>query len=180
MRTQETSSPADLYGIGIAFASAGVYFVLVGWGVLPMPGNTASPPFIIVCAGLAFLFAGLVAVVRGKAGANDRDSELPPDAPRWTQAAYRVLGIGVAGALATIGTWIAIGSGPRAFDVSGPFVEMHTTGELIGRSVFGLGAVIVWIYVIAITVGTVRKFFGPSPVIPGRAEGADPESRRVH
>ena len=25
---------------------------------------------------------------------------------------------------------------------------------------FGLGAVIVWIYVIALTVGTVRKFFG--------------------
>jgi hypothetical protein len=160
MRSQETSSPADLYGIGIAFASAGVYFVLVGWGVLAMPGNTASPPFIIVCAGLAFLFAGLVAIVRGKAGANDRDSDLPAGALRRTQAAYRILGIAVAGALATIGTWIAIGSGPRAFGFSGPFVEMRTTGELIGRTVFGLGAVIVWIYLIALTVGTVRKFFG--------------------
>jgi hypothetical protein len=27
------------------------------------------------------------------------------------------------------------------------------------RTVFGLGAVIVWIYVIALTVGTVRKLF---------------------
>ena len=175
MRSQQTSSPADLYGIGIAFASAGVYFVLVGWGVLPMPGNTASPPFIIVCAGLAFLFAGFTAVVRAKAGANDRDSELPPDAPRWTQAAYRVLAIAMAGALATIGTWIAIGSGPRAFDVSGPFIEMRTTGELIGRSVFALGAVIVWFYVIALTVTTVRKFFGSSPVIPAeRSESRNP------
>ncbi len=67
--------------------------------------------------------------------------------------------IGVAGALATIGTWIAIGSGPRAFSLSAPFVEMQTTGEMIGRTVFGLGAVIVWIYVIALTVGTVRKLF---------------------
>ena len=28
---------------------------------------------------------------------------------------------------------------------------MQTTGEMIGRTVFGLGAVIVWIYVIALT-----------------------------
>jgi hypothetical protein len=158
MRTLQTSSPADLYGIGIAFAAAGFYFVLAGSGALPMPGETASPPFIIVCAGLAFLFAGFTAVVRAKACAND--SELPSDAPPWTQAAYRVLAIGMADAMATIGTWIAIGSGPRAFDLSGPFGEMHTTGELIGRSVFALGAVVVWIYVIALTVGTVRKLFG--------------------
>ena len=70
-----------------------------------------------------------------------------------------MLAIGTAGALATIGTWIAIGSGPRAFSLSAPFVEMQTTGEAIGRTVFGLGAVIVWIYVIALTVGTVRKLF---------------------
>ena len=65
----------------------------------------------------------------------------------------------MAGALATIGTWVAIGSGPRAFSLSAPLVEMQTTGEMIGRTVFGLGAVIVWIYVIALTVGTVRKLF---------------------
>jgi hypothetical protein len=44
--------------------------------------------------------------------------------------------------------------------VSAPFVEMRTAGESIGRTIFGLGAVIVWIYVVAITVQTVRKFFG--------------------
>ena len=57
-----------------------------------------------------------------------------------------MLAIGIAGALATIGTFIAIGSGPRAFSLSAPFVEMQTAGEAIGRTVFGLGAVIVWIY----------------------------------
>jgi hypothetical protein len=64
---------------------------------------------------------------------------------------YRVLAIGTAGALPTIGSWIAIDSGPRAFSRSAPLVEMQTTGEMIGRTVFGLGAVIVWIYVIALT-----------------------------
>ena len=89
----------------------------------------------------------------------DAQSEVPAGAPRWTKVSYRMLGIGIAGALATIGTWIAIGSGPRAFSLSAPFTEMQTTGEAIGRTVFGLGAVIVWIYVIALTVGTVRKLF---------------------
>ena len=82
-----------------------------------------------------------------------------------------MLGIGIAGALATIGTWIAIGSGPRAFNLSAPLVEMQTAGEMIGRTVFGLGAVIVWIYMIALTVGTVRKLFGLAGSIdPSEAE----------
>ena len=89
-----------------------------------------------------------------------------------------ILGIGCAGALATIGTWIAIGSGPRAFSLSAPFAEMQTAGEAIGRTVFGLGAVVVWIYAIALSVGTMRKFFGtpPSPsIVP--SDPAEPLSR---
>jgi hypothetical protein len=76
---------------------------------------------------------------------------------------YRVLAIGTAGALATIGSWIAIDSGPRAVSRSAPLVEMQTAGEAIGRTVFALGAVIAWIYAIALTVGTVRKLFDSSP-----------------
>ena len=42
---------------------------------------------------------------------------------------------------------------------------------------FGLGAVIVWIYVSALTVGTVRKLFDRSSVVSRRSEAANPESR---
>jgi hypothetical protein len=160
MRTPQSSSPADLYGIGIAFAASGLYFVLVGWGTLPMPGEAAGAPFIMVCAGLAFLLAGAIAVVQARAGSGD--GERPPHAPRGTQSLSRVLGIGLAGAVATIGTWIAIGSGPRTFGGSAPVAGIDTAGDAIGRSLFALGAVIVWIYVIALTVKTVRRFFGPS------------------
>ena len=162
MGTQGKPSAADGIGLGLALVATGGYFVLVGFGVLPPPGGedaAKAPLAIVVCAGLAFLFAGLTLGIRAIAGARDQDSELPADAPRWTHLVYRVLGIAIAGSLASIGTWIAIGSGPRAFTVSGPFLEMRTTGEAIGRTVFGLGAVIVWIYVIALTVGTVRKLF---------------------
>ena len=89
----------------------------------------------------------------------DTQTDVPDSAPTWIKLWYRMLGIGIAGALATIGTWIAIGSGPRAFTISGSFGEMQTSGQALGRTVFGLGAAIVWIYVIALTVGTVRKLF---------------------
>lgn len=162
MGVPDKASSADLVGLGIACAAGGVYFMLVGLGVLPEPGDTTAhaPAAIIVAAGLAFVFAGLTCVVRAKTGMSDRHDDVPDSAPLWTKLAYRALGIGVAGALAIIGTWIAIGSGPRAFTISAPSGEMRTAGEVIGRTMFGLGAVIVWIYVIALTVGTVRKFFG--------------------
>ena len=153
------AKPADIIGIGIAFCAGGAYFILVAMGVLPPPGEAHGPTAVVFCAGLAFLLAGLTCMVRAKAGMTDRQDDVPDAAPRWLKLSYRALGIGVAGALAMIGTWIAIGTGPRAFSISGPFAEMHTAGEVIGRTVFGLGAVIVWIYAIALTVGTARKFF---------------------
>lgn len=155
---QPRASPHDVIGVGIAFAAAGLYIMLGAAGYLPMP-ESHSPAFIGFCAGLAFLFAGLCCMVRARAGMTDAQRDVPEGAPRWTKVSYRMLAIGAAGALATIGTWIAIGSGPRAFDWAAPLVEMQTAGEMIGRTVFGLGAVIAWIYVIALTVGTVRKLF---------------------
>ena len=162
MSIQEQAKPADILGVGIAFAAAGLYFMLVAGGALPPPGgdDTAhGPPVIVLCAGLAFLFAGLTCVVRARAGLNGGRSETAESAPRRTKAACRILAIATAGALATIGTWIAIGSGPRAFSLPAPFIEMSTTGEAIGRAIFALGAIIVWIYAIALTVGTTRQLF---------------------
>src|SRR6476659_9511324 len=135
------ASPHEVIGVGIAFAVAGLYFMLGAAGTLPMP-ETNGPTAIIFCAGLAFVFAGLTCVVRARSSALDRlhiESEIADTAPRRTGVSTRMLAIGAAGALATIGTWVAIGSGPRAFSLSAPFVEMQTTGEVLGRTVFGLG-----------------------------------------
>src|SRR5436190_4542176 len=161
MSTQESSqdqpdqpvaqaSPHDVIGVGVAFSVAGFYLMLGAAGYVPMPeGNSPnSPAFIGFCAGAAFLFAGLTCMVRARAGMLNMETEMPDSAPRWTKVSYRVLAIGGAGALATIGTYVAIGSGPRAFGLSAPFVA--TAGEVLGRTVFGLGAVIVWIIVIAL------------------------------
>ena len=147
------ASPHDVIGVGIAFSAAGLYVMLGTAGYVPMPESN-SPAFIGFCAGAAFLFAGLTCMVRAHAGILNIES-----VPRRTPVSYRMLAIGATGALAIIGTFVAIGSGPRAFNLSAPFVEMQAAGDVVGRSVFGLGAVIVAIYVIALTVGTVRKLF---------------------
>jgi hypothetical protein len=149
------ASPQDVVGVGIAFSAAGLYFVLGAAGYLPMP-ETNSPNFIGFCIGAAFLFAGLTCVVRARAGLAAHEIDMPESALRGINLSARMLAIGAAGALATIGTWIALASGPHAFNLSG---SIPTTGELVGRSVFALGAVITWIVVIALTVGTVRKLF---------------------
>jgi hypothetical protein len=142
----------------LAFAAGGLYFIAGAAGYLPMP-EMHGPNFLGYCIGAAFLFAGLTCIVRARAGMADHQSDVPGSAPVWIKLSYRMLAIGITGALAIIGTWIAIGSGPRAFNLSAPLVEMQTTGEIVGRVVFGLGAVITWIYVIALAVVTMRKLF---------------------
>ena len=105
------ASPHDVIGVGIAFSAAGLYVMLGAAGYVPMPESN-SPAFIGFCAGAAFLFAGLTCMVRARAGMLNMESEVPDSAPRWTQISYRVLAIGAAGALATIGTYVAIGRAP--------------------------------------------------------------------
>ena len=146
----------EVAGFGLALTVAGLYFMLGGSGLLPMP-ETNGPAFIVFAAGAAFLFAGLLCFIRARAGMTDTQTEVPGAAPASIKLTHRMLAIGLCGAFATIGSWIAIGSGPRAFTVSTPSGAMQTSGDALGRAVFGLGAVIVWIAVIALTVGTVRR-----------------------
>jgi len=124
--------------------------------LLPMP-DADGPAFVIFAAGVAFLFAGLLCFIRARTGMKDNQTSLPEDSPGRIKLSYQMLGIGVFGAFATIGTWVAIGSGSRNFTVSSPLGAMQTTGDLVGRTVFGLGAVIVWICVIALTISTVAQ-----------------------
>jgi hypothetical protein len=109
-----------------------------------------ASPHDVIGVGLAFSAAGLYFML-GAAGY--------APLPESNSPAFIAFCAGAAFLFAIIGTYVAIGSGPHAFSLSTPLAEMQTTGEAVGRTVFGLGAVIVWIYVIALTVGTVRKLF---------------------
>src|SRR3954452_1911762 len=156
--SRREASPHEVAGLAIALSLAGLYFMLGSFGVLPMP-DADGPAFLVFAAGAAFLFAGLFCLGCARTDMTDNQTTLPEASPVWLKLSYQMLAIGIFGAFATIGTWIAIGSGPRALAVSLPFVSMQTAGDALGRTIFGLGAVIVWICVIALTVSTVCKLF---------------------
>ena len=59
--------------------------------------------------------------------------------------------------LAAIGTWIAFGAGARSFNVDALFFETSGGGEVIGRIIFGIGAVITWLSLIGVAVSGWRK-----------------------
>ena len=151
--------------VGAIAAAAGLYFVLVSLGVLPPPGrkNPQAPLWIVLCAGLGFLLAGIAAVSRALVGsANDYVGDLPPSAPRWLRIMHYFMGLMMVGTLAAIGTWVAFGSGSRAFNVSAPLFEIRGGGETIGRVVFGIGAVITWLFFAVLAIRGARKLLGRS------------------
>jgi hypothetical protein len=69
-----------------------------------------------------------------------------------------LLGLLVASALAAIGTWVAFGDGTRHFSMMG-FIFGHV-GEGIGRTAFGIGAIISWLIVATMARVAAKKIFG--------------------
>jgi hypothetical protein len=62
--------------------------------------------------------------------------------------------------LGAIGTWVAFGPGERKFSSSIPFLPAWLN-EPIGRTVFGIGAILIWIILIASAVVGARRLRGP-------------------
>jgi hypothetical protein len=149
--------------VGTVAAAAGLYFLLVAAGLLPIPGgprNLHGPLWIVLCVGLALFFAGaaLFTQVIGHANAS---RELPADAPKWMRVIQYLMGVAIFAAFAVIGSWVAFGSGERNFSGSFIFFDAHTNAT-IGRTVFGIRAIITWLCTIAFAVFGARKLLGRS------------------
>ncbi len=160
MDQQDPKAEKPPLWIGLGCAAFGLYFVIVGLGFLPVPGGSSNlhgPLWIAFCAGLAFLLAGLAVIIQSFGHANAQ-GELPAGAPAWMKAAQSLIVVAIAASLATIGSWVAFGPGHRAFGGSIPLVG--GAGEMIGRAVFGFGAILTWLMVIAFLVRAKRQIFG--------------------
>jgi hypothetical protein len=134
--------------------SMGLYFSLIGLGVLPVPGgprNLHGPLWIVLAAGLAFLLGGLAFALHLAAGGEPGSGELPKDAPHWVRLAQYLIGVAILACFDAIGSWIAFGPGERTF---GGTIPVGPTG---GRIAFGIGAVIVWLSLIGYAVSGARK-----------------------
>jgi hypothetical protein len=140
--------------IALIGTGAGIYFTLIGLGVISVPGGDDTlhaPLWIVVCAGLVFVLGGGAVVLRDAAGADPDTGELPRNAPHWVRIAQHLMALALYACFALIGTWIAFGPGERAF--SGTIA----VGPTLGRIVFGIGAVILWLTLVGSAISGGRK-----------------------
>lgn len=145
--------------LGLIFIAAGTFIVLLSVGVVPgAEQSLEAPPWVAACAGLMFaLCGGAIIVGYAVAGGAGPDGDLPPGTPRWVRATQYLLGLGIIGGLAAIATWIAFGPGPRTFTVTIPFVGRGPGEEIVGRVVFGAGAVLMWVFLFVFLVVSVQR-----------------------
>ena len=146
---QPELSRKSMVGLGLLTAGIGLYFALVGLGLAPPPSRANAPGGVVVACGMVFLLGGVAVLVQALGGANDQ-GELPSDASIWLTVIQHLVGLGVVGCLAAIGSWIALLGRSEAF--SGPVA--------VARFAFGVGAVISWLYFFALLRRTLRSVRG--------------------
>jgi hypothetical protein len=114
---------------GLLAMGAGFAVVALGAGWIPTaPENLKAPRWVVVSAGLLFVFAGL--------------SLLGPKEESSIIAA--LLGAIMVSLFALVGSWVAFGSGERRFGgTMGSALGSVSTevSEWSGRTVFGFGAI---------------------------------------
>jgi hypothetical protein len=158
--SERPATPTEMLVIGTGLSAAGIYFGLVGFAVLPVPGGRANlhgPLWLSTCIGLIFLLGG-VAFLLQRFGRANASAELASDAPAWMRKTQRLIMLALFGCFAMIGSWVAFGGDARHFSGSFPFFDTQANG-VIARATFGLGAMILWLCFAGMLVSTVRKLF---------------------
>lgn len=153
------ATPRGNYYLAAIAAATGAYFMLLGAHLLPVPGgpsNQHAPQWLVFCVGLAFFLASIAVVVQTLGHANDA-GDLPAEAPRWMGIVQYTIGFAIFACFGAIMSWVAFGPGERHF--SGTFWFVKTaTNETVGRIVFGIVAVVIWLGTAAILASGIRKF----------------------
>lgn len=156
----EQPRPRDRTAIacGLLAFAMGVFIVLSAFGVIPSRGGDKGEHWVAAVAGLAFVFGGLAVVIQTWARATP-DGVLPADAPSFVRRVLYLLTLAIVVSLGAIGTWVAFGPGERKFSTSIPFLP-DWLNEPIGRTAFGIGAVMIWGILILVAVTGARRLRG--------------------
>jgi hypothetical protein len=160
MNRQQPLTSKYAMGIGALFAAIGLYFVLVGLGLLPVPGgprNLHAPYWVVACAGLVFFLGGAAVFIPATAGDLPANGEMPKNAPRWMHFTQYLFGLVIYLCFALIASWVAFGPGSRSFSGTVP------VGEIGGRIAFGIGALAMWFAAIAFALHGARKLRDDNP-----------------
>ncbi len=148
--------------VGALTVLVGAIPLLAMAGVLPQAPHEPSDPapaWMGWLIGFMFTGAGLMVIARGIwGGASATDGALAPTAPKALRVLNNLFGVGIAGGLAALFTWVAFGPGPRHFIVGIDGLFFRTSGETIGRVMFGFGAVLGWFIMAAMLRETLRRW----------------------
>ena len=147
---------------GLFSAGMGLFIMVGAAGLFGIDLHPAEgvPVWIGACAGAMFVAGGLALIAQSLAGLKaSPDGNIPPDAPTWARWTLPALGLTIAGGFATIALWVAFGQGPRHFSVVGTFGSDHVN-EMLGRGVFGFGALLACAIFVAFAVRTVKQLMG--------------------
>jgi hypothetical protein len=142
-------------------------FIVIGLAATPLtaelfapgwhPAADAPPLLVQYSFGLIFVLAGFAIIIGYGVGRVDANGNLPADAPLWLYVTQQLLVLGIVGTMGALFSWISIGSGPRAFTMSTPIGTSPVGNSVIGRIAFGFGAVLFWIFFVAVAVIAARR-----------------------
>jgi hypothetical protein len=142
--------------VGLLTVVLGMFPMLIGLGILPRQVGDA-PAWLGIVAGSIFILVGAAVVIRGAVNADAEASDLPASAPQGLRTLYGLLGWAAVFGLAVTVSWAAFGPGPRHFTASIPFYGGGPANELLGRVIFGFGALLVWACVIGLGLSNLRR-----------------------
>ena len=154
---QKQPSPWQTIGLGTLAAVIGFYLVLAALSLLPSPGRPNGPMWVVLAVGFCFLLGGLWVLIPALVMDELRaEGEASPDTPQRLHVAQYVFALAVVMCCAMVGSWIALGAGAHG---SLPF-SSNDSLDVLGRAIFAIGAVVIWLGLIAVAIGGWRKLVG--------------------
>ena len=151
---QKQPTPWETIGLGTLAAVIGFYLVLAALSLLPAPGGPNSPMWGVLAIGFCLLVGGLwlliPALVMDEFKAR---ADASPSKPHRLHLAQYVFALAMVMCCAMVGSWIALGPGIHG---SLPFSSSDSL-DVLGRATFGIGAVVIWLGLVAVAISGWRK-----------------------
>lgn len=154
---QKQPSPWETIGLGTLAAVVGFFLMLTALILLPSPMLPNGLMWIVLAAGFCLLLGGLWVVIPALVMDELRaNGEVTPKAPQRLHVAHYVFALAVVTCCAMVGSWIAFGPGAHG---SLPF-SSNDSLDVLGHATFGIGAVIIWLGLVAVAISGWRKRAG--------------------
>jgi sulfite exporter TauE/SafE len=151
---QTQPSPWETIGLGTLAAVIGFYLVLAALSLLPAPSGPDGSMWLVLAVGICLLLSGLWHLIPALVMDELRaEGDASPNTPQRLHVAQYVFALAVIMCCAMVGSWIALGPGTHG---SLPFSSSDSL-DVLGRAIFAIGAVVIWLGLIAVAISGWRK-----------------------